>query len=155
MSITDKLGTNFEHLPDLLDQYASLINEEQIKKEIAIKGKMLETANSEQSSLLFYYASRREEVKTIVRAVQNKLAAVRSDKFKQYTEHYSRELTDRQKDKYIDGEPEVVMYMEILCLVEEIYGQYDAVVEVFKQRGFSLRNITESRVRSVENSIID
>jgi len=155
MSILDRIGNNLEHLPDLIEQYSQLIDEEQLKKEIAIRGKVLEHANSEQASLLFYYSSRKEEIKTILRHVSNKVTALRGKHYRNYTEHYSRELNDRQKDKYIDNESDVVMYNEVLCRIEELYGLYDAVVEAFKQRGFSLRNITESRVRSVENSIID
>ncbi len=154
MSPLDKIAQDITLLPDVLAEYEALIEEEAVKANLFIKGKVLETANTEQSGWVFYYSSRKAEVYSIVKWLEAKLGAVRGKFFKQYTEHYTRELNDRTKDKYIDNEKEVLAQLELYLQVKELHEKYVAVCDAFTARGFALRNITELRIRSLEDSII-
>lgn len=154
MSALDTIANNLEKLPDILNEYDELIDEEAVALQLSLKGKVLTVANAEQSAWLFYYKARKAEVHAIVKFLEGKLAALRGRFFKQYTEHYQRELSDRQKDKYIDNEPQVADMLEIYLRVKELYEKYEAVVDAFEARGFALKNITELRIRSMEDAII-
>lgn len=154
MSALDRLASNYELLPEILQEYEDLIDEEAVAKHLAIKGKVLESANTEQASWQFYYETRKAEVYAVVKWLEGKLAAVRGKHFKLYTEHYSRELNDRTKDKYIDNEEEVLNQLQIYLTFKELHEKYEAVCEAFRSRGFALRNITEIRIRSLEDTTI-
>lgn len=154
MNALDRLSQNYDILPELIEEYELIIDEEEVAKRLAIKGKVLETANTEQAGWQFYYETRKAEVYSIVKWLEAKLAAVRGRYFKKYTENYSRELNDRTKDKYIDNETEVLNQLEVYLQVKELHEKYEAVCDAFKSRGFALRNITEIRIRSLEDTII-
>lgn len=154
MNVLDKISQDISLLPDIIEEYENLIDEEEVAKKLQIRGKALETANTEQASWQFYFETRKAEIHSIVKWLEGKLAAVRGKYFKTYTEHYSRELSDRQKDKYIDNEKDVLDQLEVYLQVKELYEKYEAVCNAFKSRGFALRNITEIRIRSLEDTII-
>ncbi len=150
MSKINQLGTAFEFLPDVLVDYEKeLVG---IEKIIAIEGKLLERANLEQASQQLYYDTKRKELRTVLKFIETQRDKVRARLFKSYTESHSRDLSDRAKDKYIDNEQEFLTIQEIFLEVEELYEKYEAVMEAFKSRGFALRNITDIRVASLENT---
>lgn len=148
--IVDDLST----LPDVLTTYEELIDEDAVASDLRIKGKVLETANTEQASLQYYYETRKAEVHAITKWLESQVSAIRGKHFKKYTEHYARELSDRQKDRYIDNEQDVLVQLELFYRAKELYEKYEAVCDAFRSRGFALRNITELRIRSVHDTEI-
>lgn len=146
------LKERFKNLPDLLATYDSeLKNAEQ---DLAIKGKSLENANKENPSLYSFYDERRLELKTLVDFMDNQVARTRGRLWRTFTENNNRELSDRSKDKYIDGEQAYLDIYEIYLEVKDLQQQYESVVEAFKLRGYALKNITEIRVASLENVLL-
>ena len=71
-----------------------------------------------------------------------------------FTETYNRELSDRQKEKYIDNEEQYLSQYEIYLEIKDVYEQYEAVCNAFQSRGYALNNITKIRVASLEDVII-
>lgn len=121
---------------------------------LTFKGKTLEAANKEQVTWLAYYDERRVELKTFVKRLNMHVEQERGKLFQLYTENYSRVLSDRAKDKYIDRDPEYIAAQEKLIEVEEMYEKFAAVVEAFKARGFALRNLVEIKVNQIEDSTL-
>lgn len=147
MSIISQLGPRYENLPDILTQYDDEIS--LADDRIRIKGKPLGKANEEQAGWLMYYEGRRVEVKALVKFFEGRVSAVRGKLFRQYTETYSRELSDRAKEKYIDHDKEYTDVYSVLIEVEEIYEKYVAVVDAIRNRGFALRNLTDLAVNQL------
>jgi hypothetical protein len=147
-----ELKERYKNLPDILATYDNeLKNSEQ---DLIIKGKTLEHANKENAPLYHYYDQRRQELKTLVDFMENQVQRVRGRLFRSFTENHNRELSDRAKDKYIDGEQAYLDIFEIYQEVKDIYQQYESVVEAFKLRGYALKNITEIRVAQLENEFL-
>jgi hypothetical protein len=155
MSALDKLASNYDLIPEILTEYEDLIDEELVAERLRIKGKVLERVATQQASWQFYYGSRKAELYACVKWVEAKIASIRGKHWKNYTEHYSRELNDRTKDKYIDNEQEVMNQIQIYLTFKELHERYEAVCDAFKSQGFMIRHITELRIRSLEDSIID
>lgn len=153
-SALDRIVGNLNKLPEVLEEYEAALDEDAVSKNLTIKGKVLETANAEQAGWLMYYGARRAELGSLLKWLDGKLAALRGKHYKAYTEHYQRELSDRQKEKYIDFEPDVLVQLELYATVEELYERYKAVEKAFEARGFALKNITELRIRSLHDSVI-
>jgi hypothetical protein len=154
LSALDRIVGNIHRLPAVLEEYERGLDQETVEANLAIKGKVLEVANTEQAGWLLYYSSRKAELYALLKWLEGQLSAVRGKHFRAYTEHYQRELSDRQKDKYIDNEQDVQVQLELYLTVKEMHDRYEAVVDAFQARGFALRNITELRIRSLEDSVI-
>jgi hypothetical protein len=152
LSIVTELGDGNINLPKIMQRYETALND--VKKNLAIKGKKLEHANSEQPGWQSYYDERRIELHTLVKYFEAQVNRIRGKLFRDYTETYSRELTDRGKDKYIDKESSYLNIYEVYLEVKELHDQYARVVDAFRSRGFALNNITKIRVAALEDATI-
>jgi hypothetical protein len=152
LSLIDRLGENYKNVPDILAEYEKGLNE--VEAKLKIEGKRLEVANHEHASEQFYYESRKADLRQLVKYFEGVTAAARGKLFRKYTEKYSRELSDRQKDKYIDNEKEYLTQYEIYLEIKQVYEKYEAVCDAFRSRGYALNNITKIRVASLEDVII-
>jgi len=154
LSLIERLGEDYKNLPDILTEYEAILSEDLVSPRLQIKGKNLEAANAEHAAWHLYYESRRAEMSSLVKFFDAKTAAVRGQLFKKFTEHYNRDLSDRQKDKYIDNEQKYLDQIEVYLEIKEIYEKYEAVCNAFQSRGYALNNITKIRVASLESVII-
>ena len=152
MSLIECLGKDYKNLPDIIAEYEKGL--ENVKPHLLLENKKLETANVEQPGWQLYYESRRAELHSLVKFFESKTAAVQGELFRKYTEKYTRELSDRQKDKYITNEKKYLNQYEIYLEIKEIYEKYVAVCNAFVSRGYALNNITKIRVASIEDAII-
>lgn len=149
MSLIERLGENYKNLPSILEEYEKGLAH--IEDSLRIKGKNLESANAEHSGIQFYYESRRADLHTLVKYFEARTAAARGNLFRKFTETYSRDLSDRQKDKYIDNDDQYLTQYEVYLEVKDVYEKYEAVCDAFRSRGFALNNITKIRVASLEH----
>ena len=152
MSRIADLGKKNKNLPDIIEEYETVLKG--YKKDLEIKGKKLEHANREQPSLHSYYDERRIELHTLVKYFEGQISRVRGKLYKDYTETYSRELSDRMKDKYIDNENAYLTMFELYLEIKELHDKFNSVVDAFKSRGFVLNNITKIRVAAMEDATI-
>ena len=152
MSLIEELGKDFSGLPEILDRYELALNN--FEDNLEVKGKTLEKANREQASWQSYYDQRKIELYTLVKYLEANVNRVRGKLYKIYTETYSRDLSDRSKDKYIDNEEKYLTAFQIYLEVKELYDKYDAVVDAFKSRGYALNNITKIRVAALEDVVL-
>lgn len=152
MSLLERLGENYKNLPAILSEYEKGL--EEVEGRLIIKGKNLEAANAEHAAWQMYYDSRKADLHAVLKFFEAKTAAARGKLFKKYTEHYNRDLSDRQKDQYINNEETYLNQLEIYLEIKEIYEKYEAVCNAFKSRGYALNNITKIRVASLESVII-
>jgi len=148
MSKIAKLGTDFCNLPDILEVYAEALLE--ANERLKITGKKLEISNSENSAWLHYYDQRKVELNALVKFFKLEVEKTKGSLFKSYKENYSRQLTERDIGKYICNEPSYLLIMGLLIEVEEMYEQYQSVVNAFTSRNYTLTNITKLRVASME-----
>ena len=144
MSRIADLGKDFKQLPHIIAEYDDHLLEAQSR--LSIKGKIIEEALKEQAAWPVFYDEKRRELRTLVKYLDSRVNAVRGRLYRAYTEQYSRELSDRVKDKYIDNEDEYTKIYEVYLEIDELAEKYDAVVEAFKVRGFALRDITQLRI---------
>lgn len=149
--IRKELGENFKNFNKIFNKYAEIIIN--YENNLDIKGKLLEHANREQASWLAYYDERRIELKTYVEFFELEIQKTKVQLLKGM-EVYPRELSDRMKEKYVEGEQAYMDIYEKYLEVKEIYGKFDSIVNAFVQRGYSLRNITNLRVASLENVVV-
>lgn len=151
MSLKEEFGENYKNLNGMIEPYlADLVNMEPYLK---VSGKTLEEANREQPQWFSYFDERRVELHTWLKFFEAEIARVRS-KLLKGMENYALDLSDRMKEKYIDGEEAYLAVYEKYLAIKEVHDQYASAVESFRMRGFALNNITKIRVASLEDVIL-
>lgn len=139
--------------PDIIDHYSRDLGEV-AKRRLELKGKRIDHANVEQPGWLAYYDERCRELNVICKWFEMKVDATRGRLWKDYTDNSSRELSPRDKDHYINNEPDYINYYELYLAFRELYEKYGAVVDGFKQRGYSLNNLTRLYTASLPDVIL-
>jgi len=144
-----ELGKGYNKLPALLGNYdVELDKAEEI---LVIKGKLLEAANVENSPWQHYFDQKKIELHTLVKYFEMEVSRVRGKLFISYKETHSRELNEREINKYIDNEEAYLRVYQLLLEVKEMFERYEGTVHSFTSRAYSLNNITKIRVASLED----
>lgn len=152
MSVISRLGSSNENLPDLLANYESELDA--VEARIRVRGKSLNELMIEQAEWLLHYDTRRAELGTLVKHFEAQVDRVRGRLYKSYTEKYSRELSDRQKDRYIEQEEAFLSMNSLLLEVKELHTKYQAVVDAFIARGYGLKNLLDVRIHQLEHHVL-
>ncbi len=152
MSLVNELGEGYCNLPDILEGFQNeLVDAE---KRVDPTGQLLETSLSKNSAWLHYYDSRRNKLKTLSKFFEMECNRVRGELYRGYKENYSRSLGERDIIKYIDASPEYIEKRELLFEVQEVEGEYTAIVESLQALNYSLGHMTKLRIANLEFSEI-
>lgn len=152
MSRIGDIGVGGANLVAVLAEYDKHLTE--LEPRISLKGKTIEAANKEQVAWYLFYDQKRAELDTLAKYMWTRVERERSILLKKYTEVYSKVLSERAKDKYIDKDEEFLVINELYLEVYELHEKYKSVVEAFKARGFALRNIGALRIASLQDGIL-
>jgi hypothetical protein len=152
MSKISELGEGYKNLPIILEAYNNAFKD--IEANLEIRGKSLEKANMENAALKYYYAHRLSELGTLTKFFEQEVARVRGKLFRGLTEANNRELGERAKEQYINNEAAYLRANELYLEVKEVRDMYEAGVEAFTTRGYSLNNITKIRVAQLEDDLL-
>lgn len=150
MSGINSLGPNFSNLPNVLLDYQQCLKD--TKQQLTLEGKTLKRANVENSSWQHFYDQKASELKNLCDFFELHTQKIRSHLFKKYKENYSRELSDREINQYINGESQYISSYEMLLEIKELLNKYQSVVNAFTSRGYSLNNLTKLYTTNLENS---
>lgn len=151
MSLEKYLGENLENLNDVLIPYVEdIVN---AKENLVLKGKTYKEANMEQAQWMSYYDERKVELKTILEYVDIEIERIRTKLIRGFEKH-PRNLSDTMRRQYVNNEPELLNIQKKRLVIQELYGKYVSLVDAFKQRGYSLRNLTILIQANVEDSIL-
>lgn len=144
--------TTLDRLTASLKQYETdLAN---VEATLSMKAKTLAEALQEQATSSYFFDSRKAELKQLTRMLETERDKVRGTRFKHYTETYSRQLSERAINNYIDFDDEYLAVSELVNHTLELYDKYAAVVEAFSRRGFALRDYTTALVNSLHEVVI-
>lgn len=138
-----------ENLPTLLFEYHEDLD--LAEKRLSLKGKTMEAALKDQAAWPIVYANMKAELDTILKYVALQVDRQRGIAYQRYTEQYSRELSDRAKERYIDQNEDYLKYQELYLEVQEVREKASAVVDAFTTRGFALRDLTQIRINQLHS----
>jgi len=122
--------------------------------DLELKSKTIGHANREQPSFLSFYDEKRIEVYSLYQYVEMEIHRFKGQLWKDMTVSNNYDLTKIDKDQFINSNIEYLELRRIFLSVSELYQKYESVVNSFKQRGYSLKNITDLKIHALEDSII-
>ncbi len=142
-----------------LDELTSVLPKYEEKIQAAapifkVEGQRLEaiarTLPHHQSS----YDQSLQELKALEDWVINLKEKMTARLWRKYNEGYSRQLSTRDIQAYIAGEPEIVAINQILIEIKLHKDQCAAIVEALKQLGWMVSHITKLRVAEMQDAIL-
>lgn len=153
MSIVSDVSTDISLVAKKLLEYDEYLSEK-AEDCFDMDGKTLESVAKSYSKNLYQFSMKLQDLKSIEDLVKTRLNQVESAKWKFYNEKYSRQLSTRDIQAYIQGEKEYVEMYEVLLEVAHIKKQFEAVVESLKAMNWMISNITKLRIEQMQTEIL-
>lgn len=144
------IGFDISYIPRIVDEYERHI--EEAEDRLRLKGKNLELANKEQPTWLVFYDQKKAEIEHVLKRMTILVESTRGKIYRQYKENFSRDLGEREINKYIDCDQEYLKVAELRLIIDELHEKLKAVRDAFVQRGYSLKNITDIRINQLESA---
>lgn len=153
MSIILTLDENsLDCVVPLIDKYENNIKAaEPIFK---LEGRRLEEI---MRTLPHYQASYDEmynESKSIIEWIESIKSKRTAKLWKKYNEGYSRQLSTKDIQIYIEGEKEIIELNQILIEMVLIKNNLFSIVDALKQMGWMMGNITKLRISEMQDAIL-
>lgn len=148
----DAVRENIANVPAALDYYGELLKD--ATRDINLRNKSLQQANVEQVSYLAYYDQIKVDLKSIHDHLELVTNKIKGQRWREFTEKSSIDLTARDKDNYINQDPSYCTHYELYLMVKEVYTRASSVVDTFINRGYALNNITRARCSDVHDSLL-
>ena len=148
----DAVRENIANVPAALDYYNQLLS--RAEHDINLKNKSLQQANVEQVSYLAYYDQIKVDLKSIHDHIELMVNKVKGQRWREFTEKSSIDLTARDKENYINQDANYCTHLELYLVVKEVYTRASSIVDTFINRGYALNNITRARCSDVHDSLL-
>lgn len=152
MSILSSLGTELQHLPAVLAEYEEDFRS--IATHLKMKGNPLDQMLIDQASFVGHYQIRQAELKSIRKGIESRIDRVRGKLWKQYTEHHPRELNYRDKENYVNFDPDLVELKNKFHEVSELEERYGAACDALQQKGFMLNALVKAKTGGFDSIIL-
>lgn len=149
MSALTTLSKDLSNFDQILEPYRT--DYLAASSDIAVKGKTLQQCLKEQGSLPAYYGERKAELSALTKKMESMVDAVRGSLYVKYTENHSRELKERDKERYIDREPTYISMHGMFLEAKEWFDKYTEVCDAFRIRGFALRDLVAARTHAFQD----
>ena len=92
-----------------------------------------------------------QEIESILEFLNIELRRMRSEKFRKFLEHYNRQLTSRDAEKYVDGDPDVVDQQHLINEFALLRNKYIGLSKALDAKQFQINNIVKLRAAGLED----
>ena len=151
MNWLDILDKDHSKLDDFIAEYSEYV--EAAKKEITIDGNVAQLARA-MPAITDRRFSQLQEVEAVLELFDIKLKKERSALYRKYLEHYSRALSSRDVEKYIDGEPSYVELLYIKNRIVLLRNKFASITKALEVKHFQLTNIIKMKVAGLDDDEI-
>ena len=146
------LKTDIELLPTIISVYREELAN--LATHLEYRDKPISAAIVEQSGFYSYYESRRAEIKATLAYIEMLEDQIVGGLWKRYNEKSSLSLTQKDKEHYMKQDAAYIDIRTKVLSVRCIYDQYCSAVDMFKQRGYDITNLTKLMIASKDNDIV-
>lgn len=144
-----------DDVTNIVDCVAHFENElNNARGEVKIKGS-LERASAALPGITEHRYSQLQEVEAILEHLNIDLRHERSKTFRKYLEHYNRQLSSRDAEKYVDGEASVISLTRLTNQFGLLRNQYLGILKGLDVKQWQIGHITKLRTAGMEDIMID
>jgi len=92
-----------------------------------------------------------QEIESILEYLNIELRKLRSERFRKFLEHYNRQLTSRDAEKYVDGDPDVVNQQHLINEFALLRNKFMGISKGLDAKQFQINNIVKLRAAGLED----
>ena len=145
------LDRDHSKVDDFVKEYTRYLDE--AKNELGIDGHVEKLAR-QMPSITDKRFSQLQEVEAVLELFTIKLKRERSIHYKKYLEHYSRALTSRDVEKYIDAEPTVIDLLYIQNKIALVRNKFSSITKALETKHYQITNIVKLKVAGLDDNDI-
>jgi hypothetical protein len=127
---------------------------QQARYELSMKTKTLEKHEAELPGIVENRFSQLQEAEAILEYLNIELKKLRSKHFRLYFEHYNKQLSSRDAEKYADSEPEVVNMHILVNEFALVRNNYLGIIKALEHKGYMMGHVTKLRVSGLDDAMI-
>jgi hypothetical protein len=124
------------------------------KAECRITG-TLSRASSSLPGITEHRFNQLQEIEAILEHLNILLRKKRSETFRKFLEKYNRQLSSRDAEKYVDGDPDVIDLTMIVNQVSLMRNKYLGILKGLETKQWQIGHITRLHVAGMEDVAID
>jgi len=143
-----KVTKNLGELPAFIDYYNDELQE--AKREVRIGGNV-ETNIKLLPGVTEHRFNQLQEIEAVLNFLNIELRKIRRKHFQKYLEAYSRALTSRDAEKYVDGESEVVDMELIINEVALLRNRWLGIMKGLDTKQWQMGHIVKLRTAGMED----
>jgi hypothetical protein len=144
-----KISRDISNIPDAVDFFeAELIV---ARKEVQLTGNV-ERAAASMPGVVEQRFSQLQEIEAILEYLNIELRRLKSSFFRKYLEHYNRDLSSRDCEKFVDGEADVIDMEKIINEFALLRNKWLAVIKALDQKQWQITNVVKLRVAGMEDA---
>jgi len=144
----NKVTKNLGELPAFIDYYNDELQE--AKREVRIGGNV-ETNIKLLPGVTEHRFNQLQEIEAVLNFLNIELRKIRRKHFQKYLEAYSRALTSRDAEKYVDGESEVVDMELIINEVALLRNRWLGIMKGLDTKQWQMGHIVKLRTAGMED----
>lgn len=149
----NKVSTSLDELPDCIEYFENELSHAR-GTDLQLKGKPIERLSAEMPGIVEQRYNQLQEIEAILEHMNANLRRIRSDKFRQFLEHYNRALTSRDAEKYIDGESDVVNMSALVNEFALLRNKWIGLHKALETKNFQINNIVKLRTAGLDDATI-
>lgn len=142
------IRSDISNLSKVVDHYEGEL--EQSRREITLKGSV-ERHSRDLPGIVEMRFRQLQELETILEYLNIELHKLRSKTFRKFLERYQRQLSSRDAEKYVDGEPEIVDFKHIVNEVALLRNKFIAITKSLDTKHWQINNIVKLRAAGLED----
>jgi hypothetical protein len=141
--------SNLEAVMDSFDEDMSEFDDH-----VRLDMKTFARASCEQAAYMSYYSQIGDELRAIAKDMDTRLKVARAKATRNFLQVATKTYTDKILTMMVEDDPIVQKLTKALGEVVERMDKSDSMVEGFRQRGFSLNNLSRNRAAEFHNEKI-
>jgi|TARA_B100002019_G_C21263843_1_gene598262 hypothetical protein len=126
---------------------------EEAKYECSIKGS-LEKSSSALPGITEHRFNQLQEIEAILEHLNIELRKERSRVFRKYLEHYNRQLSSRDAEKFVDSEDSVIDLTHLCNQYALLRNKYLGIMKGLDTKQWQIGHITRLRTAGMEDIVI-
>lgn len=143
-----KIRNNMNSIIDAISYYEKEISD--ARNDITLSGSIEKNAR-DMPGIVEYRFYQLQEIEAILEYLNIELRKMRSHSFKKFLEHYNKQLSSRDAEKYIDGEPDIVDMTHLINEFALVRNSMHGIIKALEQKSFSINNVIKLRTAGLEN----
>lgn len=147
----NKVVEDLGNIIGAIDYFESEI--QSAKYEVKIKGS-LEKSSSALPGITEHRFNQLQEIEAILEHLNIELRKERSRVFRKYLEHYNRQLSSRDAEKFVDSEDSVIDLTHLCNQYALLRNKYLGIMKGLDTKQWQIGHITRLRTAGMEDIVI-